>query len=168
MEWEEREMNQKEIKHPFLPDNYGLGYPLLIFVLAHSFWKKVTIGKGHWYFKKLRQPLLDFCASDPVISFLFMQKKLALVFLLKWIIYFHKEKTYNECTVKTLLLSCTHSKDEESTSEESGKLLGDYPVWAQRWHWPWEPQLRDGEQVWKEQVHFCTCESASKPWTLNH
>lgn len=35
------------------------------------------------------------------------------------------------------------------------------PVWAQRWHWPWEPQLRDGEQVWKEQVHFCTCESAS-------
>ena len=35
------------------------------------------------------------------------------------------------------------------------------PVWAQRWHWPWEPQLRDREQVWKEQVHFCTCESAS-------
>ena len=34
-------------------------------------------------------------------------------------------------------------------------------VWAQRWHWPWEPQLRDREQVWKEQVHFCTCESAS-------
>lgn len=27
------------------------------------------------------------------------------------------------------------------------------PVWAHRWQWPWEPELRDGVQVWKEQVH---------------
>lgn len=59
-----------------------------------------------------------------------------------------------------LLLSCTHSKDKESASEESGKLLGDYPVGTEVALAVGASAQRRGAGL-EEQVHFCTCESAS-------
>ena len=94
--------------------------------------------------------------------FLIHAKKVSFGFSLGNELYIFTNKTYViNVPWRTLLLSCTHSKDKESTSEGSGKPWVTIPMWAHRWHWPREPELRDREQVWEEQVHFCTCESSS-------
>lgn len=114
-------------------------------------------------FEKLRCLVAYFYTLFGSCYFLLTRAKSQLrSFLGNELCIFNKLNICNACTMKCML-SCTHSREGESTPKSSGKALGNHPhVGTQKWYCP-----RERAQSWDHSQKSQCISGHVKTWN-NH